>query len=236
MSHLRRLLWPLALAAAWALGLLIAFAQVHWLWALLRAMGLALTQRRRWRQLAAVAGMLVLLATLHWNLRIEPWWALACGAALVLVYPVRAWRDAPLFPTGRSSLDPLRDGPWSRATRGLDLGSGLGDGLLALRAIAPAAHWTGVEMSWPLVWASQLRCPWARILRQDMWTLDWSEFDLVYSFQRPETMPRLWEKAVRELRPGSWVLSFQFAVPDRAPTWSAQNAQGEWLFGYQVER
>lgn len=218
------------------MGLFIAFAQFHALWALLPSLTLALTQRRRWRQFAALAGMLGLLATLHWNVRVDPTWALAGCAALVLVYPVRAWRDAPLFPTGRTSLAPLHGGPWCSALKGLDLGSGLGDGLIALRALAPQAQWTGVEMSWPLVWLSRLRCPWARILRQDMWQLDWSAFDLVYAFQRPETMARLWDKARKEMPPGSWVLSFQFRIPDRMPSWSAQNDQGQWLFAYQVER
>jgi len=180
--------------------------------------------------------MLALLATLHWNVRVDPAWALAGLTLLILVYPVRAWRDAPLFPTGRESLMPLRAGPWCSATSGLDLGSGLGDGLLAWHSIAPKTKWTGVEMSWPLIWLSRLRCPWARVVRQNMWSLDWAPFDLVYAFQRPETMPRLWEKATRELKPGSWVVSFQFPIPDRTPNWSAQNAQGQWLFAYQVER
>lgn len=178
--------------------------------------------------------MLGLLATLHWNMRLEPLWALGCLTLLILVYPVQAWRDAPLYPTRRRSLAPLKGGPWCKALRGLDLGAGLGDGLIALRTIAPATEWTGVEMSWPLVWVSRIRCPWARILRQDMWALDWAGYDLVYSFQRPETMSRLWEKARRELRPGSWVLSFQFAVPDLQPSWSAQNPDGQWLYAYQV--
>jgi hypothetical protein len=49
-------------------------------------------------------------------------------------------------------------------------------------------------------------------------------------------MARLWDKARKEMPPGSWVLSFQFRIPDRVASWSAQNDQGQWLFAYQVER
>jgi SAM-dependent methyltransferase len=235
MPHLQKLLWPVGLVTAWILGvLMIGVSQDLWILPLLPSFLLALSQRRRWRQLTAVCGM-VMIQLLHaWEMRPDPLWALVAFALLVLVYPVRAWRDAPVFPTGRRSLDPLIWGPWSNAQKGLDLGCGLGHGLIALRGIAPQAQWTGVEMSFVLAFLCQLRCSWARILRKDMWSLDWSEFDFVYSFQRPETMSRLWTKAQRELQPASWVISFQFAIPDQVPDWSAQNRDGQWLFAYKI--
>jgi hypothetical protein len=172
--------------------------------------------------------------SIHLDAQPDPLWALTVGIVLFLVYPFQAWRDAPIFPTGRKSLTPLLDGPWSKSQSGLDLGSGLGDGLIALRGIAPHAMWTGVEMSGLLVSLSRIRCPWACIIRCDMWYISWAKFDLIYVFQRPETMQRLWEKATRELSPGKWVLSFQFPVPGRAPDWSAQNHRGQWIFAYQT--
>jgi hypothetical protein len=50
-----------------------------------------------------------------------------------------------------------------------------------------------------------------------MWAADWSGFDVVYLFQRPETMPRAWRKACAEMREGAWLVSLEFPVPDRAP-------------------
>lgn len=194
----------------------------------------ALHQRRSWRRATVLLGMAVILTLLAWNLRPNPLWALAALALLLIVYPVSAWRDAPLFPTGQDSLAPLEGGPWQSARQVLDLGSGLGDGLIALRRIFPLARLTGVEMSRLLVVLSQLRCPWARIVREDMWAIDWSGFDLVYVFQRPETMARLWDKAHHSLAPGAWVISFQFPVSELTADWSGQNAQGRWLFAYRV--
>jgi hypothetical protein len=53
--------------------------------------------------------------------------------------------------------------------------------------------------------------------RGDMWAADWSAFDVVYLFQRPETMPRAWRKACAEMREGAWLVSLEFAVPGQVP-------------------
>ena len=58
---------------------------------------------------------------------------------------------------------------------------------------------------------------WARVVRADMWAADWSAHHVVYLFQRPESMPRAWAKARGELRPGAWLVSLEFAVPDLRP-------------------
>ena len=51
-----------------------------------------------------------------------------------------------------------------------------------------------------------------------MWAQSWAGFDLVYLFQRPETMPRAYEKARSQMKKGSWLVSLEFAVPDVTPT------------------
>ena len=71
----------------------------------------------------------------------------------------------------------------------------------------------------------------ATVRRADIWAADWSGYDLVYLFQRPESMPRAAAKAARELRPGAWLASLEFpgAGPDRravARAWRASAASG----------
>jgi hypothetical protein len=130
---------------------------------------------------------------------------------LLLVYPLNAWRDAPLFPTPLDALGelpqhaPLRDGALV-----LDAGCGLGHGLQALRVAYPAAQLHGLEWSWPLRLWCALRCPWAKVRRGDIWKADWSGYDMVYLFQRPESMPRAVDKARAELKPGAWLVSLEF--------------------------
>ncbi len=218
--------WPLpavlAWAACWALDaalrphLGMAAAVVAWLLAL----GLALRQvswpRRLW-----VAGGYPLSAVLLSAQGGPAWpaWVWLLPPALLLaVYPLRAWRDAPLFPTPQGALNGLaRLLPLPAGAQVLDAGCGLGHGLLALQAAWPQARVRGVEWSLPLALLARWRCRFAQVRRGDMWAAGaWSEVDLVYLFQRPESMARAWDKACAEL-PGGWLVSLEFAVPGRPP-------------------
>ena len=64
----------------------------------------------------------------------------------------------------------------------------------------PQAQMCGIEFSWPLRFLAALRCPWAHIWQGDIWQEDWSDYDLVYLFQRPETMSRAVAKARPEIK------------------------------------
>lgn len=179
-----------------------------------------------WWLLAGGAGTSVLAGMPAWG------WLLPLGLALAL-YPPTTWKDAPLFPTPRGALDGLANlAPLPLAGHVLDAGCGLGDGLLALERAYPEVHLHGLEHSWPL----RLLCAWrarhARVRQGNMWAQDWSGFDMVYLFQRPETMPRAWAKAQAELQPGAWLASLEFAVPHTTPTatWTCPDGRPVWLY------
>lgn len=143
------------------------------------------------------------------------WLWLAPLALLLLAYPRRAWHDAPVFPTPRGALAELaKHVKLPVGARVLDAGCGMGDGLIELHRALPEARLEGVE--WSALWraVSAWRCPWATVRQGDMWADDWSAFQLVYLFQRPETMPRAMDKARREMRPGSWLVSLEFEARD----------------------
>ena len=145
-------------------------------------------------------------------------------ALLAAAYPLRAWRDAPLFPTEADALEGLETlVPLPPMARVLDAGCGLGHGLQALQKVWPDARMEGIEWSWPIRLAAGLRCPWARIRQGDMWAASWAEHDLVYLFQRPESMNRAAEKALAEMRPGGWLVSLEFDVPGMRPHARLQN-------------
>lgn len=172
---------------------------------------------------------------------LPPAWVWAVLLALALaMYPWRTWRDAPLYPTPPGALDGLREAVWlPPVAHVLDAGCGAGDGLRALERAYPDARLDGVERSWPLAWLARLRAPvGARVWRGDMWTLDWSGYDLVYLFQRPETMPRAAEKAARELRPGAWLVSLEFDVPGWTPTvcWHCPDGRPVWAYRAPFDR
>lgn len=185
---------------------------------LLAACALAWPCQGHWRRGLAAAGFPLSAAALGPAAAWPAWAWLLLLLPLLVLYPLRAWRDAPFFPTPASALQGLADVidlPAPR--RALDAGCGLGHGLAALRHTWPQAKLEGVEWS-ALLWAvAALRCPWANVRRGDMWAGDWSQLDLVYLFQRPESMARAWHKARAELRPGAWLVSLEFAVPGAEP-------------------
>ena len=229
--------WPLPALAAWlaAWALFAALrgsgapAGVAFAAALALGAGFALTARGTWRRALAAGGFPLSALALGGLPALPPWaWALA-ALPLAAAYPLRAWRDAPFFPTPATALDglaaavPLREG-----ARVLDAGCGLGHGLAALHRAWPAAELHGTEWSRPLAWGAAARCRFARVRRGDMWAQPWGGFDLVYLFQRPESMARAWDKACREM-PGGWLASLEFAVPGVEPV-ARLGARPLWVY------
>ncbi len=185
-----------------------------------------------WRRLIIAAGFPLALA-LSGNAVLPPWAWLALLGLLATVYPLHAWRDAPLFPTPAHALQSLaQQAPLPAGARVLDAGCGLGHGLAALREAYPLAQLHGIEWSWPLRVVCALRCPWSSVRQGDMWGADWRGYDLVYLFQRPESMARAVEKAGRELLPGSWLVSLEFEARQLQPTHKRILPDGRpvWLY------
>ncbi|MFL6695651.1 MAG: class I SAM-dependent methyltransferase [Vitreoscilla sp.] len=243
-ARLSALRWPLPALAAWAAGwtsmtLLTRSAVLSPALALtvgLLVSGLpAWLAATFWRRVIVAGGFpLSLLAS--GGFALLPAWAwLPPLAMLVLAYPVTAWRDAPVFPTPRHALAGL-DTRIALAPDAsiLDAGCGLGHGLQALRAVWPQARLAGVEWSWPLALVTRLRCPWARIERGDMWRGSWAAHDLVYLFQRPESMARALAKADAQMRPGSWVVSLEFEAAGRRPHARMDLPSGRPVWIYRV--
>ena len=218
-----RLPWPapalIAWAGAWALHALL-LPRAGPLAALLAGCALgtlaSLWGTRWWRRVLIALGFPLSLALT--GAAALPAWAWLIPLVLLLaVYPLNAWRDAPLFPTPAGALQGLETlAPLPPEARVLDAGCGLGDGLRALRQAYPLARLDGLERSWPLRWLCALRCPWARVRQGDIWLADWSSYQLVYLFQRPESMTRALVKA-GEMAPGSWLVSLEFPLPGVAP-------------------
>lgn len=184
------------------------------------------------RLLALVLGFPVSL-WLSGAATLSPWvWLLTLALGL-LIYPVHVWRDAPVFPTPVQALRELPGhAPLPSNARILDAGCGAGDGLKALRLAYPKARWVGIEFSRPLCWIAALRCPWAKVMHGDMWLADWSTYDMVYVFQRPETMARAQAKAQSELKPGAWLVSLEFVASALQPdaVFDASPDRPVWLY------
>jgi SAM-dependent methyltransferase len=211
------------LAAPWALGLGLALSSA-----------LALGCSSAWRRGIAAAGFPLSALALGAAGAMPAWaWALA-ALPLLLLYPLRAWRDAPFFPTPLAALRGLDAVVNPAPQRVLDAGCGAGHGLHALAALWPQAAVQGVEWSRLLACVARWRCPGLQVRRGDMWADDWGAFDLVYLFQRPESMPRAAAKAAAEMRPGSWLVSLEFAVPGWVPQACLTQGRDRPVWAYRM--
>ncbi len=235
--------WPLPALLAWGIAwfaylALASLGVAPWL-ALLAASALgvplSLWGSTAWRRVFIVAGFPLSLLASGVATGVPAWAWLLPLALLLLLYPINSWRDAPLFPTpagglrGLAALAPL---PPQAAI--VDAGCGLGDGLRELHREYPAARIDGLEWSWPLRLICAGRCRFARVRRADIWAADWSAYDMVYLFQRPESMPRAAEKAARELKRGAWLASLEFEVPALRPQQVLHCTDGRCVWLYQL--
>ena len=185
-----------------------------------------------WRRGLIAAGFPLSLA-LSGTVAYPAWAWLPPLALLLLVYPLNAWRDAPLFPTPARALQDLAAAiPLPEGARVLDAGCGLGHGLQALQRAYPQVRLHGLEWSWPLRAACALCCPWAVVRQGDIWRADWAPYALVYLFQRPESMARALAKAQAQMAPGSWLVSLEFEVVGVVATGRLQAPDGRavWLY------
>ncbi|MEO8297180.1 MAG: class I SAM-dependent methyltransferase [Burkholderiales bacterium] len=234
--------WPLpallSWAAAWAVHSLVHSAGANmatsWLAAAGLGAGLAWLQQALWRRAIVALGFPLSALALGVG-DVPAWlWLLPLGL-LVLAYPARTWRDAPWFPTPAAALQGLAGAlPLAPQARVLDAGCGLGHGLAALHQQYPGAHIEGVEWSAALRLGAAWRCRFARVRRGDMWAEDWQAFDLVYLFQRPESMLQAVAKARAQMRPGSWLVSLAFEAPGLTPHAVLRNVDGRPVWIYRM--
>jgi hypothetical protein len=239
--------WPLPALAAWAACWLVfvftrelgAPTSAAFIAAGLFGAALSLLGATPWRRIFIGCGFPLSFAASGAAGSVPAWVWLLPLALLAFLYPRRAWRDAPLFPTPRGALAGLaRHVPLERTATALDAGCGLGAGLIELRREYPDAGLEGIEWSWPLAAACAARCRFARVRRGDLWAADWSRHALVYLFQRPETMARAAAKAERELAPGAWLASLEFEIATLVPEHVLDGVAGRrvWLYRAPFQR
>lgn len=170
-----------------------------------------------------------------------PAWPFGVGfVVLYLVFSNTARERVPLYLTNRVTADALLSLMKQRnAKRFIDLGSGLGGVVRAMDGEGRYAE--GVESA-PMVWfvsmvLSKLQRR-GQILRQDIWSTDVSDKDIVYVFLSPEPMPQLYAKAQREMKPGSLLVSNSFAVPgvEAAEIWELADRRKTRLYLYEMNR
>jgi hypothetical protein len=209
-------LWLASIArphdVAWMPWLLVAL-QAICAGGVARALGMA----SWWVALHLAFGPALLAALL---LGVPPGLSGAAFLLLLAVFGVRTLTDqVPLFLSSRRALHALARYLPERGFSLIDLGAGTGRALRAIRRQRPDARLEGVESApfpWVLARLGGLRGRY-RARFGDMWDCHLSAHDVVYAYLSPAAMPRLWQKARAEMRPGSLLVSNSFTVPGQAP-------------------
>ncbi len=175
----------------------------------------------RWWLLIQFTFAPLLVLTLSLNL--PPAFFLAGFVILLTVYWTTFRTQVPLYLSSNRVWRTLAEHlPANRPINFIDLGSGLGGVLTYLGKVHPQGAYLGVETApVPFLWS------WLRIKLgghrncavrwASLWQQDLSQYDVVFAYLSPVPMPALWEKARREMRPGSLFISNSFAVPDQSP-------------------
>ncbi|MHB1300055.1 MAG: class I SAM-dependent methyltransferase [Burkholderiales bacterium] len=172
-----------------------------------------LRRERWWIPIQIFFPVMVLLAL---SLRIPSYWFLIGFLLLGIIYWNTFRTRVPLYLTGSEVamelLGRLPEGGFEFA----DLGSGLGGLLAMLAKNKPCGNFFGVEVA-PLPFLiGKARCmtlPNCRMAWGSYERIDLSRFDFVYAFLSPVPMPGLFEKAKREMKPGSVFVSNSFDIP-----------------------
>src|SRR5574343_33955 len=179
-----------------------------------------LSRQPRWWQLIH-GGFMPLVWFTH-TLAISPGWFLLAAIVLLLVFRGALAGQVPLYLSNKQTVTALGELLVERGpSRFLDLGAGLGSTTVPLADALPDSQFTGYENA-PLTWLVgrffSLGRPNIRWRWDDLWMANLAEYDVVYAFLSPAPMPRLWEKVMAEMQPGSLFISNSFPVPGMTPT------------------
>ncbi len=156
------------------------------------------------------------------GLGLPPVYAFSAFCLLASVFWGVSRTRVPLFLSSRAAAQAVAgllppDGNFSF----LDLGCGLGGVLTCLARARPAGCYHGIESAPVPFLLSRLRAllgaPSCRITWGDFRDLDLGRYDVVYAYLSPAAMGGLWQKASREMRSGSLLISNSFAVPGVPP-------------------
>ena len=184
----------------------------------------ALQSDRWWLWIHALFPIAVAIAN---SLQIHSGWYLAAFLVFVLVFGPTVRSRVPLFLSSEKTIETVSEflsqevfvrQPQARV---LDFGSGTGSMPIGLARRHPEQQFDGIEAAWLPYLRSRIRAAGIsniRLMRGSFWDMDLSPYAAVYAFLSTEPMPKLWQKACREMQPGAVLISNSFRVPGVEPS------------------
>jgi hypothetical protein len=160
------------------------------------------------------------------SLQLPPNFFLVAFLILLVVYWSTFHTQVPLYLSSRKiwqAMELLLPSPVAdKNFTFIDLGSGIGGVLTHLAGVRPDGRYFGVEAApLPFLWSwlrIRLGCHRnCQVKWGSLWNCDLSQYDVVFAYLSPVPMDELWQKARREMRPGTMFISNTFAVADHPP-------------------
>lgn len=142
--------------------------------------------------------------------------------AFLLYELIQGRNRAPFIPSSRKAIRvTLNKIPLPPTGKIIDLGAGDGKFLRAAKRKYPELNVIGYEISPLALLVTNVKNFFSRtkvtVLKQDMFTADISQADMVFCFLLPKDLKRLEQKLQTELKPGSKVISNTFSFPHWQP-------------------
>jgi len=172
-----------------------------------------------------INGIFIPATVVTMALDIPAWFYLAAFIVTLAVFWNVRSDQVPLYLTNRETwkaISNLLENRQGKEPVFIDLGCGIAGTLRYLASHHPNFRFVGVESA-PAPYLIAVVRQWLQprgnltLRRTDIWSFDLSQVDVAYCFLSPAPMARLYDKAKREMKPGSMLISNSFAVPDFPP-------------------
>ncbi len=155
------------------------------------------------------------------SFQLPAWLYLLIFLLLLLLFWGTIKGDVPLFLSSSAVIDALSEIIEKQQIVNLiELGAGIGSVVVPLAKRLPDLPMTALENA-PLPWLIlRWRCRKlsnVKVLRVNLWDFDLADYQLAFAFLSPLVMIRLADKARRQMRPCSWLVSSSFPAPEWRP-------------------
>ena len=175
------------------------------------------------------------------TLSISPIWFLAGFLILILTQGKTFQTQVPLYLSSDEAAKRLASLlPKEKKFSLIDVGCGCGGLLSQLSKSQSKGHFFGIEAA-PIPYLLSkvrvmIKTPNCTIQWGDFWKHNLAPYDVVYAYLSPVPMESLWQKARKEMRPGSLFISNSFIVPDIEPEQTIQlnDMTGSTLYLWRI--
>jgi energy-coupling factor transporter transmembrane protein EcfT len=155
------------------------------------------------------------------SLQLSAHWYLLMLIVLILVFWGTVKGDVPLFLSSNAVVDAVSQLITQESAQHFaELGAGIGTISIPLAKQHPQLiidAWEKAPIPWVInIWRSRHYAN-SHCYRSNLWSCDFSQYDVIFAFLSPTIMPDLGAKLQTAMRPGSLLISSSFAIPDWQP-------------------